>query len=31
VLHNEWMKGPRPGKPWGYLYQGVAKKPPSAA
>jgi ubiquinone/menaquinone biosynthesis C-methylase UbiE len=25
-LDNEWMKGPRPGKPWGYLYEGVAIK-----
>lgn len=26
-LHNDWLKGPRPGKPWGYLYEGLAIKP----
>jgi hypothetical protein len=23
-LHNDWLKGPRPAKPWSYLYEGVA-------
>jgi ubiquinone/menaquinone biosynthesis C-methylase UbiE len=23
-LQNEWLKGPRFSKPWGYLYEGVA-------
>jgi len=26
-LHNDWFKGPRPAKPWSYLYEGVAVKP----
>jgi ubiquinone/menaquinone biosynthesis C-methylase UbiE len=26
-LDNDWMKGPPPSKPWGYLYRGVATKP----
>lgn len=26
-LHNDWLKGPRPSKPWGYLYEGLATKP----
>jgi ubiquinone/menaquinone biosynthesis C-methylase UbiE len=27
-LRNDWFRGPRPSKPWGYLYEGVAIKPP---
>jgi SAM-dependent methyltransferase len=30
-LHNDWLKGPRPSKPWGYLYEGLAIKPAAAA
>jgi SAM-dependent methyltransferase len=26
-LRNDWFRGPRPSKPWGYLYEGVAAKP----
>ena len=26
-LRNDWFKGPRPSKPWGYLYEGAAIKP----
>jgi len=26
-LRNDWMKGPRAMKPWGYLYKGIAVKP----
>ena len=26
-LKNDWMKGPRAMKPWGYLYKGMAVKP----
>jgi ubiquinone/menaquinone biosynthesis C-methylase UbiE len=25
-LRNDWFKGPRPSKPWGYLYEGAAIK-----
>jgi ubiquinone/menaquinone biosynthesis C-methylase UbiE len=28
-LRNDWFKGPRPVKPWSYLYEGVAMKPPA--
>lgn len=27
ALKNDWLKGPRALKPWGYLYAGVAIKP----
>jgi SAM-dependent methyltransferase len=27
-LHNDWFRGPRPVKPWGYLYEGVATNEP---
>jgi SAM-dependent methyltransferase len=30
-LRNDWFTGPRLSKPWGYLYEGVAIKPPSNA
>ena len=26
-LRNDWFKGPRPVKPWNYLYEGAATKP----
>jgi ubiquinone/menaquinone biosynthesis C-methylase UbiE len=26
-LQNDWLRGPRLSKPWGYLYEGVAIKP----
>lgn len=26
-LRNDWFRGPRPSKPWGYLFEGVAVKP----
>jgi ubiquinone/menaquinone biosynthesis C-methylase UbiE len=26
-LRNDWFRGPRPSKPWGYLYEGVAVRP----
>jgi ubiquinone/menaquinone biosynthesis C-methylase UbiE len=26
-LHNDWLRGPRPAKAWGYLYEGLAIKP----
>ena len=25
-LRNDWFRGPRPSKPWGYLYEGAAIK-----
>jgi ubiquinone/menaquinone biosynthesis C-methylase UbiE len=27
-LQNDWFKGPRPAKPWSYLYEGAAIKEP---
>jgi SAM-dependent methyltransferase len=27
-LRNDWFRGPRPAKPWGYLYEGVATSEP---
>ena len=30
-LHNDWLKGPRPSKPWSYLYEGAATKPTDQA
>lgn len=26
-LRNDWFRGPRVSKPWGYLYEGVATRP----
>jgi ubiquinone/menaquinone biosynthesis C-methylase UbiE len=26
-LRNDWFRGPRLSKPWGYLYKGIAIKP----
>jgi hypothetical protein len=30
-LHNDWLKGPRPSKPWGHLCEGVVTKPTDGA
>jgi ubiquinone/menaquinone biosynthesis C-methylase UbiE len=30
-LHNDWLTGPRPAKPWSYLYEGLAIKPAVSA